>query len=226
MTKRVLILVEGQTEERFVKDLLAPTYWSTNLFLEPTLLVTKRVKDGPNFKGGVTNFGKFENDVKRLLNNSGGALVTTFLDYYALPNDFPGMQTRSKDWTGLQSVHHLESEMHRYFGSPQNFIPFLALHEFEALLFSDDHSLPSVMTATHKQTEFSLISKYFSTPEEINNSPLTAPSKRILNLFPAYRKTLHGPTTASRIGLERIRQSCPHFSSWLNALEKYAMRQT
>lgn len=223
MTKRVLILVEGQTEERFVKDLLAPTYWSANLYIEPTLLTTKRVKDGPNFKGGVSNFTKFENDLKRLLNNSGDALVTTFLDYYALPNDFPGMPSRRAHWTGIQSVQHLEKEMYLHFGSPRNFLPFLALHEFEALLFSDEHSLPTVMTATHKQAEFSSISQSFSTPEEINNSPITAPSKRILKLFPGYRKTLHGPITAKRIGLEQIRMSCPHFSNWISKLEKYAV---
>ena len=52
MSKRVLILVEGQTEERFVKDVLGPAFWAKELFFHPTLLVTKRVKDGPNFKGG------------------------------------------------------------------------------------------------------------------------------------------------------------------------------
>lgn len=222
MTKRVLILVEGQTEERFVKDLLAPTYWNINLFIEPTLLITKRVKDGPNFKGGVTNFAKFENDVRRLLNNSGNALITTFIDYYALPNDFPGMNSRPVNCSSLECVQYLENEIHKYFGSPINFLPFLALHEFEALLFSDDHSLPTVMTEINKQNEFSLISRNFSTPEEINNGPLTAPSKRILKLFPGYRKTLHGPTTAKRIGLERIRQSCPHFSNWLSKLEQFS----
>ena len=55
MSKRVLILVEGQTEERFVKDVLGPAFWDKELFFHPTILVTKRVKDGPNFKGGVTN---------------------------------------------------------------------------------------------------------------------------------------------------------------------------
>jgi hypothetical protein len=80
MSKRVLILVEGQTEERFVKDVLAPTFLGRNLYFFPTILVTKRVKSGPNFKGGVTNFRRFQKDAQRLLNSAGDGLVTTLLD--------------------------------------------------------------------------------------------------------------------------------------------------
>jgi hypothetical protein len=61
-----------------------------------------------------------------------------------------------------------------------------------------------------------------TTPEEINERPEFAPSKRIIDLFPAYKKTLHGPTTAARIGLETIRNECPHFNEWMNKLEAFA----
>lgn len=91
VTKRALILVEGQTEDRFVRDVLAPEFWPLDLFFErPTILVTKRVKDGPNFKGGVTRYAKFRNDAERLLRSPEDVLVTMLLDYYALPPDFPG----------------------------------------------------------------------------------------------------------------------------------------
>src|SRR5262245_57878994 len=94
MIKHALVLVEGQTEERFVKDVLAPTLEKHNLYLKPTVLVTKRMKSGPNFKGGVTSFVKFETDLRLLFLGAGNALVTTLLDYYGLPGDFPGMSTR------------------------------------------------------------------------------------------------------------------------------------
>ena len=93
--KRALILVEGQTEERFVKQVLSDHLISLNLYITPTLLTTKVVKSGPNFKGGVTKFQKFESDLRRLLAGAGdGALVTSMLDYYRLPDDFPGMNNR------------------------------------------------------------------------------------------------------------------------------------
>jgi Domain of unknown function (DUF4276) len=88
--KRVLILVEGQTEERFVKQVLQPHLLSLNLNITPTLLTTKFVKSGPNFKGGVTSFQKFESDLRRLLGGAGGgAVVTTMLDYIGFQTTFP-----------------------------------------------------------------------------------------------------------------------------------------
>lgn len=222
MSKRALILVEGQTEERFVKDVLGPAFWPHELFFSVTILVTKRVKDGPNFKGGVTNFAKFRNDAERLLNSAGGALVTTMLDYYRLPQDFPGMATRPMNGTPLQRVTHVESAVAQHFNNPPNFLPFLALHEFEAWLFASPTELPRVMTATHKQPQFAAIREAVETPEEINERPEYAPSKQIESLFPAYKKTLHGPTTAGRIGLEQIRAECPHFNAWMGKLEAFA----
>ncbi len=222
MSKRVLILVEGQTEERFVKDVLGPAFFDQELFFHATILVTKRVKDGPNFKGGVTNFAKFKNDAQRLLNSAGGALVTTMLDYYRLPLDFPGMNSRPLHGTAIQRVTHVEDAIAKHFDSLPNFAPFLVLHEFEAWLFSSLTELPRALTEAGKQKEFEAIRAGVASPEEINERPEFAPSKRITNLFPAYKKTLHGPTTAARIGLERIRKECPHFNDWMNKLEIFA----
>ena len=218
MSKRVLVLVEGQTEERFVKDILYPYFIPLNRFIIPTLLITKRVKDGPDFKGGVGNFSKFENDLNRLLHNSGGALITTMIDYYGLPRDFPGMDTRPPDGTPLERVKHVEDEIKHHFKNPDNLLIFFMLHEFEAWLFSSAETLPHVMTEPEKIQDFLAIRTEFRTPEEINERPEYAPSKRIKRLFPAYKKTLHGPTTAARIGLDRIRNQCPHFNWWIEQL--------
>lgn len=221
MTRRALILVEGQTEERFVKDVLAPFFWPAELYLIPTLLVTKRVKDGPNFKGGVTNFAKFENDVELLLRGAGAALVTTMLDYYGLPNDFPGMGNRPPR-ASRDRVLHVESAVRQHFGERPNFLPFFALHEFEAWLFSSADELPRALTEPQKQPQFAAITTAFASPEEINERPNFAPSARLRQLFPSYKKVLHGPTIANRIGLAQIRACCPHLSTWLGALEAYA----
>ncbi len=221
MSKRVLILVEGQTEERFVKDVLAPAFLDRGLYFFPTILVTKRVKSGPDFKGGVTSFGKFQRDAQKLLNSASNALVTTLLDYYGLPTDFPGMDSRPIG-PPIDRVTHVEQAILTRFGSPRNFLPFLALHEFEAWLFASPEELPELMIEKNKQAQFEAIRAGFQTPEEINERPQFAPSKRIETLFPAYKKTLHGPTAARRIGLDRIRSECPHFASWLNELEAFA----
>ncbi|MCX7045189.1 MAG: DUF4276 family protein [Candidatus Sumerlaeota bacterium] len=188
MSRRVLVLVEGYTEERFVKDVLAPYFDPKDCYLSPTLLVTKRVKDGVNFKGGVTNFAKFKNDLKRLLNDAGGALVTTIIDYYRLPTDFPGMNDRPRNGTPWQRVEHVESKIQEHFGNPRNLSVFLALHEFEAWLFSSSIELPRAMTEPKKQSAFAAIRNEYKTPEEINERPGYGPSDRIIALFPAYKK--------------------------------------
>jgi len=220
--KRALILVEGQTEERFVKDTLAPHFQSYELYLTPTLLTTKVVKNGPNFQGGVTSFEKFEADMQRLLGGAGqGTLVTTMLDYYRLPDDFPGMANRPVAIDLFTRISHVEQAIANHFHDGR-LLPFLALHEFEAWVFSCPTTLPQVMVDVAKQTQFVGICNQYPTPEQINERPGHNPAARIVSLFPAYRKTLHGPTATNRIGLQLIRDRCPHFHEWLTKLEKYA----
>jgi hypothetical protein len=57
-------------------------------------------------------------------------------------------------------------------------------------------------------------------PEDINDHPKTAPSKRIVAAMRGYQKTFHGPLIACEIGLSAIRQNCPHFDAWLQKLER------
>ncbi len=218
MSRRVLILVEGQTEEAFVNRVLAPALALRGVFVIPTIHNTKRVKDGPNFKGGVTGFDKFRNDLVRLLRDR-DAVVTTLVDYYGLPNDFPGMGDRAKHAAARDRIRHVETALAAAVGSPDNFIPFVALHEFEAWVFADPAVLPRLMTEPVKTMEMAGIRADFPSPEDINDSPHTAPSKRILRLFPSYRKTFHGPNAVEVIGLDRIRAECPHFHAWVGRLE-------
>lgn len=221
MSKRGYVLVEGQTEERFVKQVLAPHFYPVGLYLEPTILVTKYVKHGADFKGGVLHFAQFKRDLDLLLRDTGDALVTTMLDYYALPNDFPGMGDRpnSDPW---QRVQHVQNAVTAHFGARRNLDIFLALHEFESLLFSSDEELPKALTRSELKDAFVRERMSAGSPEEINETPEGAPSKRIMRLFPGYRKLLHGPTIAERIGLDTIRANCPHFNGWVERLEAYS----
>ena len=59
------------------------------------------------------------------------------------------------------------------------------------------------------------VSKGKLSPEEINDDPQTAPSKRILNIFPKYKKVTDGTQIALKVGLEQIRKECPHFDEWM-----------
>ena len=220
--KRALVLVEGQTEERFVKDVLSPHLRAVELYITPTILATKRLKDGTKFRGGVSTYAKFRGDVMRLVQGSGGALVTSMLDYYGLPSDFPGMSSRPPG-TAQTRAAHVENAIYQDV-AVSNFTPFLMVHEFEALLFSDPVILPAVLVAERRPAAvaFAALCGACVNPEEINEGPNTAPSKRLVAFFPEFRKLLHGPTAAGRIGLNIIRGRCPRFSGWIDFLERYA----
>jgi hypothetical protein len=217
--KRCLILVEGPTEEGFVKDLLVPMFAPLDFHLTPIVLTTKKIKSGGKFKGGVTSYAKMRADLARLLPDT-GALVTTMIDYYGLPTDTPGMVSRPVS-SPAHRVRHVEEAIHKDLASPRNLIPFLALHEFEALLFTDPAITAAVIPAPEKASELAAIAGGLA-PEDINEHVDTAPSKRLLRVFPTFKKTLHGPIAAERIGLAAIRARCPHFNGWLSRLEEHA----
>ena len=69
------------------------------------------------------------------------------------------------------------------------------------------------------EPKFQRVRDEFTTPEDINDSPVSAPSKRIENLVPGYEKPLLGTLAVLEIGLDIIRTECPHFAAWLDKLE-------
>ena len=97
--------------------------------------------------------------------------------------------------------------------------PYLMTHEFEALLFSKPSEISLALNAPMASGPLEQIRASFPTPEEINDNPLTAPSKRITSILPGYKKVVHGPNVAGRIGLQLMRQQCTHFSDWIGWLE-------
>jgi hypothetical protein len=93
------------------------------------------------------------------------------------------------------------------------------MHEFEALLFSDPQRFAQGIERRDLAAEFLAIREEFESPEDINDSADTAPSKRIMKLLPRYQKPLFGPLAVMEIGLSVIRKECHHFNNWLERLE-------
>ena len=103
--------------------------------------------------------------------------------------------------------------------NPDHFIPYVMMHEFEAMLFSNCDSFARAIGRSDLIDDFQAIRDDFTAPEEINDCRETAPSKRIEALHPAYQKPTMGVLAAQSIGLEAIRNECPHFAAWLHRLE-------
>lgn len=214
---RVLILVEGLTEETFVGEVLKPYLENRGVIPIPTLAVTKRVKSGPNFKGGIVSYGKIRNDIRRLLHDTSVVAVTTMIDFYGLPSDFPGYHTiPQKD--SYAKVAHLEKAFASDINHPK-FFPYLQLHEFEAFIFVAPEKIAAYFPPPNKLSELMRIKSDFGSPEEIDDGFETAPSKRLKSLFPSYEKNLYGPLATIEIGLEEICRECTHFKRWLERLE-------
>jgi hypothetical protein len=220
--KRGLVLVEGQTEERFVNECLAPHLLARGLALGIRIIHTKHVVGAAHFKGGVQSYGQVRRELGLLLHDSNASVITTLIDYYDLSTDFPGMADRSAG-SPRDRVEQIESRWAASVGDLR-FVPHLVLHELEAWvyaapsclepwMFDDDVNVIAAITAT---------AAAHGTPEDIDEGPHTAPSKRLLAAFAAYQKTLHGPLAIAAIGIDRLRAACPHFARWLERLESIA----
>ena len=223
--RRVKILVEGQTEESFVNKVLAKHLAMKNVFITPILLTTKRVKNrnrhernlpGRRFKGGISTYSKVKFDVQQVLNDK-QAIVTTMIDFYGLPTNFPGMDTLPSG-NGYEKARYLQKAFKKDVGSSR-FFPFLTLHEYEALLFSKPQKIADAFPEQAIETSLFTIRNQFSSPEEIDQGIDTHPSARITSIVSEYRKPLHGTLIAERIGLDDICHECPHFSRWVKWLE-------
>jgi len=215
--KRLHVLVEGQTEDVFVRDVLTPHLTGKGIHPTSILLKTKRVKSGGAFRGGVTSTQQVLDDIARLLCDSGVAAVTTILDYYGLPPDFPGFSSRPMG-NPYDRVTHVETALFDRFKTPR-FIPHLVLHEFESWIFSNPPACNWVFDDPSVIGQLVSIRATAGGAEQINDGPTTAPSKRLAEVFPSYRKTLHGPIAVGAIGLPAVRAACQQADQWLKQLE-------
>lgn len=212
------MLVEGQSEEAFVKTTLAPYLAERGVYVErPIVLWTKRVASGGGFRGGVSHWSQIRRDLLPLTRD-GDAWVTTLIDFYGLPDDFPGRaEAFALDGPRTQ-VERLQEAFGGAIAQPR-FIPFLALHEFEAWIFcavqavadhfGDQKLIPCVQEVVQKAGE----------PEFINQGKETHPKARLRALVGEYKEASDGPSLMSKIGIPAIKVACPHFAAWMDRLE-------
>ena len=214
--KKILILAEGQTEEKFLKEVLNPYLNRQNIYIIPIIISTKRTKSGLKYKGGIVKFSQVKSEILKLLKDASASLVTTMIDYYGLNNSFPGIGTTNIPSNLYEKIEFLENLFANEIAH-HKFHPYYQLHEFETLLFSEQNSFTKVLKTTN---ELENIFKKFANPEEINNKPTTAPSKRILKIYPKYQKVTDGIIIAKQIGINKMRQKCRHFDNWISVMEK------
>ncbi len=205
---RIAISVEGPTEMEFCKKVLTPFFRNHNIEMIPVTICTSKDKCGRKSKGGSVNIDRIKSEVSKLLPSHD--YVTTFYDFY-------GFSKHPTD-----NIEELEKKLFELFSNTK-FVPYIQKYEFETLLFSkpeyyEEYFGDSKLTEKMRQ----IIAEFQDDIETINDSPHTAPSKRIEKLFDemgeSYDKVFYGEGFAGDIGIDSIRKRAKRFNSWIEKI--------
>lgn len=216
------IIAEGQTEQQFVLKVLAPHLAHYQVYADARCILTSKDKHaGKQYRGGLLSYQKAKNDIQTWLKEDSrtSCRFSTMFDLYALPNDFPDFAQAQGCTDPYKKIACLETALAQDIDD-RRFIPYIQLHEFEALILADARKLDWEYLE-HDQAIANLVKMVGDgNPELINHGAQTAPSKRILREIPEYGKVTAGWTVVEQIGLATLRHKCPHFNEWLTGLEQ------
>jgi len=211
--KNLYIYCEGQTEESFINEILYPYFLNIGIYVFPIICSTKR-STNKKYKGGVASYEKIKNELKNICRQHKNEMVTTMFDYYGMPTDTPSIECSEVDL--LKRMEIIEGAINSDIGE-QNCIFHLMLHEFEALLFSEPQAF-FLIGGEGAVRAVQEICNCYETPEHINNSVETAPSKRIERIIPNYAKVKNGVLLSQDIGIDKMMAVCPHFKKWIETI--------
>lgn len=215
--KNVYIYCEGPTEESFINEVLYPYFFNIGIAVYPIVCTTKRTAT-QKYRGGVSDYNKIKKELSIISKSHKNEFVTTMFDYYAMPSNTPEITCQDADV--VQRMDKIEAAIDADLNLPNCKFHFM-LHEFEGILFSDPGAF-SIIADQKVVAEIQKIRDSFPTPEHINNSHETAPSKRLEALIPNYAKVKNGTLLTKGMGIDAIMQACPHFKSWISEISKLA----
>lgn len=211
--RRLIIIVEGDTEKEFIDRVLSPYFYANN-YLD---IRCHKIKHSG---GGLSKYSHLKTDIIHSIYQP-ETIITTLIDFYALPKDFPMFEESKKILNKLDRVSFLEQNIKDEIERSQNrkfenFIPYIQLHEFEALVFSSVEAIyNNIENSKIDKKEIDKIFANYSNPEDINDDPNTAPSKRLKKYIKGYNKIIDGIAIIEEQGLSTILNKCPRFKSWM-----------
>ena len=219
---RLIIVVEGQTEEAFVRHVLKPHLEPLGVYASATIVGKMIARKRGHQERGGGDFRHWQSDITDLLANDKSAQlrVTTLFDLYGLPKDFPELAQHINAIDSNTSCDALTGVLAEVFND-HRFIPYLQRHEFEALVLASLDALSELLDAEDDLEGLKLLREDISgtPPEDVNEHRETAPSKRLMARIPGYSKTLHGPLVTGVTGIEVLCERCPRFGAWIKQLE-------
>jgi len=218
-------LVEGRTEKNFIDEVLAPYLAPKGVFVQSSETTT--ASGIVKHKGGDIRFTRIKRELTIFLKQRSDLYVSSFVDYYGL-KEWPGkdeipanaMPDQIADILNNSAINVMMQE-EPALKCEERYIPFMAVHEFEAFLFSAPEILAREICASPRSVRD--VIEECGTPEQINTGIDSAPSKRIIGLAKVpYHKATNGVDIAKIITIDTIREQCPLFDAWLNRIESLA----
>lgn len=221
-------VVEGQSESGFFKPFLAEHLALRGIDLHVPVIGRGSAKGGMKFR----SFTQVCEELRDFLADRRRPWVTTFFDYYGLPTgarlgwDFVAA---AKAQGGVAAVEGRlrDGVFQAAPATAGRFIPYVQLHELEALYFAEPVTLATVLESPQLAESFAAMATRAGGCEQINDSPQTAPSKRLQAACPRYIKgrssAAHAPRLGAKLTISTVRSLCPRFDAWLSAIEALAV---
>jgi hypothetical protein len=207
--KRVVVLVEGQTEEALVDEVLAPAALARGVHLAPVIVITSATPAGARRGGG--SWRHYDTRLRNLFKASHLHRVGLLIDYYQYPRGAPGCDVGG---SGPARQSELMARLHKQYPDSR-FRPLVVLHEIEALVLAAiDAGRGEGLIPARGLTRLRREIARAGGPERIDHGPSTAPSKRLLRADPGYLKTVTGPLLVAEAGLSAVLARCPTFAAW------------
>lgn len=211
---RLIIVCEGPTESEFCTDVIAPVLFKSDIYVDAPLVKKSN--------GGIVPWPNIKRQIETHL-HEGNAYVSMLVDYYGIKDSykFPGWM-ESKAISSITDRWKFLCDRMKADIAPElasRFIPYMQIHEFESLLFSDIAVFKD--NFDKREMDYTILEnaiREFPNPEDINSRPTLAPSKRLIKAIPAYDKVLFGNYIACETGLTKIMDRCPLFNQWITTL--------
>lgn len=212
--KELILICEGSTEIEFCKKILVDHFKKFSIKLSYTLIL--------HSDGGIVKWEILKKQIENHYDDNNEVFISTFIDYYGIydHHKFPNWDLAEIEPNKTLRMDILQNGMKNDLDVKIKFIPYILLHEFETLAFSNYDVFEELYeTNEAKLNKLKEICDNNPNPETINNIKETAPSKILTKYIKRFKKTADSINITKKIGLDKIRQKCPNFNIWITKLE-------
>lgn len=220
--KRLIFIVEGETELEFINRLLIP-YLTTNGINTSIQGIMITMSGGGH---GFNNIEHLKNTIRPVLHHADEPIITTMIDHYGINSEakLPGYNNCISEMDIDIRLSKMESKLNESIQTIKPyryFIPYIQRHEMETLLFADPDNGFDLEDEAIKNDVKTLCS-LFDSIEDINCTPQGAPSMRLKKIYSDHQRKYIKGTDAINIAelttIDKILDKCPKFKTWIENL--------